>query len=90
MSCCLRNSVLNEKVLPVACQIGDSTSSEGNGGWFGPFLECIFGTVEDRFAGIGDYRKHDDWHSILSDLRWSGIIVEWDTKSIFETGKQRG
>lgn len=32
--------------------------------------------LEDRFAGIPDCRKHDDFNSILMDLRWSQMIFE--------------
>lgn len=81
------NGVFSEKVLPVAGQISNSTSSERNGGWFGPFLDGVFGAVEDRFAGVDDSRKHDDLYSILSDLRWSGIIDEWVAKDMFEAGR---
>jgi hypothetical protein len=85
-----KNGVLDQKVLPVTGQIDDSTSSERDGGWFGPFHDCVFGVVEDRFAGIDDSRKHDDLYSILSDLRWSGIINESVAKDMSEAGKQRG
>jgi hypothetical protein len=85
-----KNGVLDEKVLPAAGQIGDGASRKCNGGWFGPFLDCVFGAVEDRFAGIDDSRKHDDLYSILSDLRWSGIIDESVAKDMPEAGKQRG
>jgi hypothetical protein len=45
---------------------------------------------EDRFAGIDDSRKHDDLYSILSDLRWSGILDESVAKDMSEAGSQRG
>ena len=73
-----------------AGQVLNCTRSEGDWGWFCPLFKSFFDVLEDKFAGIPDSKKHDDFNSILRDFKWSQMIDESPETGMFKARNYRG